>query len=99
MEWAAIAILPNRLEFIMAKQLYSIRVEKHTDTRFPCYSVFISKIKPTPYSMPFSWNIDGVLDLSMIVRLPLVMSLPGISGSVGSSTPHVPLNIPSLPTL
>ena len=53
----------------MAKQLYSIKVDKHTDTRFPYYSVFITKVMPTPYSMPAGWNIDGVLSAMTDYRL------------------------------
>lgn len=53
----------------MAKQLYSIRVQKHTDTRFPYYSVFITKVTPIPYSMPVSWNIDDVLSAMTDYRL------------------------------
>jgi hypothetical protein len=53
----------------MAKQLYSIRVDKHTDTWFPCYSVFISKVVPTLYSKPLDWNIDDVLSAMTGYRL------------------------------
>ena len=69
MEWAAIAILSNRMELIMAKQLYSIKVDNHTDTRFPYYSVFITKVMATLYSMPAGWNIDGVLSAMTDYRL------------------------------
>lgn len=53
----------------MAKQLYSIRVSKHTDTRFPYYSVFITKVVPIPYSKPLDWNIDDVLSAMTGYRL------------------------------
>lgn len=53
----------------MAKQLYSIRVDKHTDTRFPYWSVFITKVVPTLYSKPFDWNIDDVLSAMTGYRL------------------------------
>lgn len=53
----------------MGKQLYSIRVSKHTDTRFPYYSVFITKVVPIPYSMPVTWNLDDVLSAMSGYRL------------------------------
>ena len=53
----------------MAKQLYSIRVDKHTDTGFPYYSVFISKVYPIPYSKPVSSNIEDVLSAMTGYRL------------------------------
>lgn len=53
----------------MAKQLYSIRVDKHTDTRFPYYSVHISKVLSIPYSKPVSWNIEDVLSAMTGYRL------------------------------
>lgn len=53
----------------MAKQLYSISVSKHTDTRFPYYSVFITKVVPTPYSKPLDWNADDVLSAMIGYRL------------------------------
>ena len=53
----------------MAKQLYSIKVSKHTDTRFPYYSVFITKVMATPYSKPDSWSIDDVLSAMTDYRL------------------------------
>ena len=53
----------------MAKQLYSIRVSKHTDTRFPYYSVFIAKVVSTLYSKPLDWNIDDVVSAMTGYRL------------------------------
>ena len=53
----------------MAKQLYSIRVVKHTDTRLSYYSVFITKVVPTLYSKPLDWNIGDVLSAMTGYRL------------------------------
>lgn len=53
----------------MAEQLYSIRVSKDTDTRFPYYSVFITKVEPIPYSMPAGWDIDDLLPAMTDYRL------------------------------
>lgn len=58
----------------MAKQLYSIRVDKHTDTGFPYYSVFIAKVQPVPYSKPVSWNIEDVLSAMTGYRLKGVVT-------------------------
>lgn len=58
----------------MSKHLYSIRVDKHTDTRLPYYSVFISKVQPVPYSKPVSWNIEEVLSAMTGYRLKGVIT-------------------------
>ncbi|MED9910576.1 MAG: hypothetical protein UFD47_05800 [Collinsella aerofaciens] len=58
----------------MAKQLYNVRVDKHTYTRFPYYSVFISKVQPIPYSKVDSWNIEDVLSAMTGCRLKGVVT-------------------------